>query len=78
MTSHRSFADMLAQFLTVHLPLTRGCSRHTVAAYRDAFTLFLRFMDSQRATSPDHVSFVDFTAENVVAFLGWLRTDPPA
>lgn len=75
MTSPRSFADMLAQFLTVYLPLNRACSRHTVAAYRDAFTLFLRFMDSQRAASPDHVCFADFTAPNVAAFLGWLRTD---
>jgi site-specific recombinase XerD len=71
----RTFADTLAQFLTGYLPLTRACSRHTVCAYRDAFTLFLRFMDQQQATPPDKVSFADFTAPNVVAFLGWLRTD---
>lgn len=75
MAAARPFADMLARFLTVHLPVTRGCSRHTVSAYRDAFTLFLRFMDQQQATPPDKVSFADFTAPNVAAFLGWLRTD---
>jgi integrase/recombinase XerD len=75
MATARSFADALAQFLTVYLPITRDCSRHTVLAYRDAFTLFLRFMDQQRATPPDKVSFADFTASNVAAFLGWLRTD---
>lgn len=71
----RPFADMLAQFLTVYLPVTRACSHNTVAAYRDTFTLFLRFIDQRHATPPDKVSFADFTAPNVAAFLGWLRTD---
>ncbi|HEX6685632.1 MAG TPA: tyrosine-type recombinase/integrase [Candidatus Limnocylindrales bacterium] len=75
MATARPFADTLAQFLIVYLPVTRACSRHTICAYRDAFTLFLRFMDQQQATPPDQVSFLDFTAPNVAAFLGWLRTD---
>lgn len=75
MAAARDFADMLAQFLTVYLPVTRSCSRNTVSAYRDAFILFLRFMDQQQAAHPDKVSFADFTAPNVAAFLGWLRTD---
>ncbi|TWP32458.1 tyrosine-type recombinase/integrase [Leekyejoonella antrihumi] len=75
MATARSFADMLAQFLTIYLPVTRACSHNTVSAYRDAFTLFLRFMDQRQATSPDKVSFEDFTASNMAAYLGWLRTD---
>jgi integrase/recombinase XerD len=75
MATARPFADMLAQFLTVYLPVTRACSPNTVSGYRDAFTLFLRFMDQQQATSPDQVAFADFTTSNVAAFLGWLRTD---
>ena len=75
MATARPFADMLAQFLTIYLPLTRACSPNTVSAYRDAFTLFLGFMDQQQATSPDQVAFADFTTSNVAAFLGWLRTD---
>lgn len=75
MATSRSFADTLAKFLTVYLPVTRACSTNTVAAYRDAFTLFLRFMDQKHATPPDQVCFADFTTANVAAFLGWLRTD---
>lgn len=75
MAAALSFADMLAQFLTVHLPVTRACSRNTICAYRDAFTLFLRFMDDRQATPPDKISFADFTTPNVASFLGWLRTD---
>lgn len=75
MAAARSFADTLARFLTIYLPVTRACSPNTVSAYRDAFTLFLRFMNQRQATPPDQVSFADFTAPNVVAFLGWLRTD---
>jgi integrase/recombinase XerD len=74
-TAARPFADMLAQFLTIYLPVTRACLRHTICAYRDAFTLFLRFMEEQQATTPDRVSYADFTTPNVAAFLGWLRTD---
>ena len=75
MAAARPFADVLAQFLIVYLPVTRACSRNTICAYRDAFTLFLRFMDQRQATPPDQVTFADFTAPNVAAFLGWLRTD---
>lgn len=75
MPTARPFADMLAQFLTIYLPVTRACSHNTIAAYRDAFILFLRFMDQQQATPPDKVTFADFTAPNVAAFLAWLRTD---
>jgi site-specific recombinase XerD len=75
MAATRPFADMLAQFLIVYLPVTRACSRHTVSAYRDAFTLFLEFMDQRQATPPDKVCFADFTTSNVTAFLGWLHTD---
>ena len=64
MAAARSFADMLAQFLTVYLPVTRACSPNTVSGYRDAFTLFLRFMDQQQATSPDQVAFADFTTSS--------------
>ena len=32
-------------------------------------------MNQQRATPPDKVTFTDFTAPNMQAFLGWLRTD---
>jgi len=74
MAAARPFADMLARFLTVHLPVTRDCSRNTISAYRDAFTLFLRFMEVRLATPPDRVSFTDFTTPNVAAFLDWLRT----
>lgn len=75
MPTARPFADMLAQFLTIHLPVTRACSHNTICAYRDAFTLFQRFMDQQQATLPDRVSFEDFTAPNVATFLGWLRIE---
>ncbi len=71
----RPFADMLAQFLTSYLPITRACSRHTICAYRDAFTLYLRFMDQQQGIPPDRVAFTDFSTSNVQAFLEWLHTD---
>jgi integrase/recombinase XerD len=75
MAAPRLFADMLARFLTIYLPVTRACSTNTISAYRDAFTLFLRFMDQEQAIPADKVSFAEFTTSNVADFLGWLRTD---
>jgi site-specific recombinase XerD len=75
MGAPRSFADTLARFLTVHLPVTRALSPNTVKSYRDAFVLFLRYMADRRATPPDQVSFADLTAANANGFVEWLRQE---
>ena len=38
-----SFAKLLQQFFVDHLVQQKAVSRHTIAAYRDTFQLFLQF-----------------------------------
>ncbi|MDR1186313.1 MAG: site-specific integrase [Bifidobacteriaceae bacterium] len=75
MGAPRGFADMLARFLTTHLPVTRGLSPNTVASYRDAFVLFLRHMAERHNLQPDRVGFEHLTAANVNGFVEWLRQE---
>jgi len=71
----KSFSNLLSSFLLVYLPRTRGCGKNTIAAYRDTFILFLRFMSDAQGKRPERVSFADFTPKNVNGFLQWLETE---
>jgi integrase/recombinase XerD len=68
----RSLAGLLAHWLTVYLPTTRGCSANTIASYRDTFVLFLRHLKARHGTPPDQAGMADITPEAVEEFLGWL------
>jgi len=48
---HRKLAPLLKQYLTEHLSL-RGVSANTVKAYRDAWSLLIRFGVEQRGLGP--------------------------
>jgi site-specific recombinase XerD len=67
--------DLLASYLSVHLPGARGCSKNTIAAYRDAFVLFLRFLSLRRGTPPDKADWACLAPDVVEDFLSWLETD---
>jgi len=71
----KSFSSLLSSFLLVYLPRTRGCGKNTIAAYRDTFILFLRFMFDARGKRAERVTFEDFTPKNVNAFLQWLEAE---
>ena len=70
-----NFAKYLTDFLGTYLEGERGCSPHTVSAYRDAITLFLIFMRDTYNIGADRIDFKDITQERVIAFLGWLETE---
>ncbi|MDR1635493.1 MAG: site-specific integrase [Bifidobacteriaceae bacterium] len=67
-----SFSGLLRHFLLVHLPDVKGSSPNTVAAYRDAFVLFLRYAAQALNKTPDQVEVADLSAESVTGFLEWL------
>ena len=50
----------------------RSVSAKTVSSYRDAFTLFFRWMDEAHGMKPDAVTMKDFTMANMEFFLSWL------
>lgn len=59
------FTERLAQ---------RGVSAHTVAAYRDALRLLLRFVHDTTGKAPSQLDFDDLGADTVSAFLLHLET----
>jgi site-specific recombinase XerD len=58
---------------TERLLQQRRASPHTVAAYRDAFRLLLRFIHERIRRVPSQVTLVDLNADLVVAFLTHLE-----
>ena len=68
------FAKIRA-FITEYLPGVRNCSRHTVRSYRTALDQFVTYVAKVRKTPLITVTFGDFSAENVTAFLASLESD---
>jgi integrase/recombinase XerD len=68
-------ADLLPRFFSEYLIQQRNVSPCTVAAYRDTFRLFLRFLNGSRRSAPAQLPLHTLTAERVLSFLAWLEKD---
>jgi integrase/recombinase XerD len=69
------FAVLLQSFFCQHLVQQKNVSPKTVSAYREAFTLFLRYAEQTLRKSPIHMDLPDFTAETVLGFLNYLEKE---
>jgi integrase/recombinase XerD len=70
-----SLAPLLEAFFTERLIGQRGASPHTVAAYRDAFCLLLRFAQRQTGRAPHQLTLEDLDAALIGAFLNHLEAE---
>src|SRR5438093_11565829 len=68
-------APLLERFFTQRLLHQRRASPHTIAAYRDAFRLLLKFVDVRLNKAPSELALADLNADLVVAFLAHLEKD---
>ena len=68
-----SFGALVLAFFTEHLTQQRAMSPRTVAAYRDAFMLFLGFAQTWLTKSPAVMQMTDITPELILAFLDHLE-----
>jgi site-specific recombinase XerD len=68
-----SFAALVQTYFTEYLAQQRALSPHTIAAYRDAFVLFLDFAQSRLGKSPAEMALADITPDLVIAFLDHLE-----
>ena len=57
----RCFQSLLSTFLLDYLPRRRGFSENTVASYRDAFSLLLRWLWEAEGVRPERVEVEDIT-----------------
>ena len=70
-----SFAALVQSFFAEHLTQQRALSPQTVAAYRDAFVLFLDFAQAQLHKTPTTLSLADLTPALILDFLDHLERD---
>ena len=63
----------LHQFFSNYLPHIKGVSRHTIKAYRDAFTLFIPFAANRLKIKTASLRLDHLTADMVLAFLADLE-----
>lgn len=70
-----TFAALVQQFFTEYLVAQRALSPRTVACYRDAMTLFLKFAAASLGKPPMAIRLVDITPELILKFLANLERE---
>ena len=76
MTSvERAFPALLQEFFHRRLIAQRGASPHTIASYRDTFTLFLGYAAERTGRTPSALALSDLDAPMVLGFLDHLETE---
>ena len=68
-----SFATLVQAYFAEYLTQQRALSPQTIAAYRDAFVLFLDFAQSRLGKSPAAIALADMTPDLITAFLNHLE-----
>ena len=69
------FARYLTRFLSVYLPGQVGSKRNTQLAYRDSFSLFLRYCRDQENISPEKLTISEVDRELILRFLQWFEEE---
>ncbi len=70
-----SFPALLQDFFLQRLVAQRGASSQTIASYRDAFELLLRFAERRTRRPPSALTLRDLDAPFVLAFLDHLEEE---
>jgi site-specific recombinase XerD len=70
-----NFQSLVEGFFIKWLDKGKNASPNTVASYRDAFSLYLRWIRQAQGIASSDVAMEDFTPDNVMAFLIHLQDD---
>ena len=68
-----AFPTLLQAFFQQRLVAQRGASAQTIASYRDAFELFLRYAEVRTGRPPTALTIADLDAPLILAFLDHLE-----
>lgn len=69
------FATLLSRYFTKYLPNERGSSPQTIDSYRNAFILFLEYMEKIEGIRPEKMTVKLYTRESILRFLKWLEEE---
>lgn len=75
MTTHTDFPELLQAFFTERLLRQRKASSETVAGYRDAFRLLLRFAAKRLKKEPSQLALKELHAPFIGEFLDYLEVE---
>jgi site-specific recombinase XerD len=70
-----SFSALVQAYFADYLPQQRALSPQTVAAYRDAFVLFIEYAEVRLGKSPTTITLADITPEMIMGFLDHLERE---
>jgi integrase/recombinase XerD len=73
--SSPTFATLVQDFFCKRLLTQRNASPRTIASYRDAFRLLLRFLPQRIQKAPSALTLADLDAPVILAFLDHLERD---
>lgn len=68
-----SLANFMKRFFSHYLPVQKGLSPHTLAAYRDALKLLLRYATDTLRKPVDKLTVEDMTEKVVLSFLDYVQ-----
>jgi integrase/recombinase XerD len=74
-TAEPDFPCLLQEFFLRRLMAERGASQQTIASYRYAFQLLLRFAEQRCGRPPSTLTLGDLDAPLILAFLDYLETE---
>lgn len=69
------FATRLTNFLGEYLPTQKNVSPNTIKAYRDAFTLLLRYCRDHLTIPPENLKLETVNVPLILSFLNYLETE---
>ncbi len=69
------FAIRLTNFLGEYLSAQKNVSPNTIKAYRDAFTLLLRYCRDHLAISPENLTLDTLNAPLILSFLNYMENE---
>lgn len=66
------FSFWVSSFLTIEIPVNRNLSFNTKKSYRDAFLIFIRFIEKKYKINPAEFKIMDFNIDLVLNFLKYI------
>ena len=75
MRHEKSFGRLVQDFFVQHLAIERNVSGNTIASYRDAIKLFVKYASEATGASADQLDHSVLTLESVRGFLHWLKRE---
>ena len=71
----KTLQALVQDFFVQHLTIERNVSDNTIASYRDAMKLFLKYSAETAKCSPDVLACDVLEVESIRGFLGWLERE---